>query len=67
MFKPLFGNLFDLDGDGQATFEEELIGLHIMDEMEKARSAESGGIDGFGGFGETDDSDEFGDDSDDGF
>jgi hypothetical protein len=58
MFKPLFGNLFDLDGDGQATFEEELIGLHIMDEMGKAREKD----DLFG------DDDEFGDDgSDDDF
>ena len=58
MFKPLFGNLFNLDGDGQATFEEELIGLHIMDEMGKAREKD----DLFG------DDDEFGDDgSDDDF
>ena len=58
MFKPLFGNLFDLDGGGQATFEEELIGLHIMDAMGKAREKD----DLFG------DDDEFGDDgSDDDF
>lgn len=59
MFKPLFGNLFDLDGDGKATFEEELIGLHIMDEMGRARRKE----DPFA------DADEFGEDDfgDDGF
>ncbi len=62
MFKPLFGNLFDLNGDGQATFEEELIGLHIMDEMGKARQKddlfdddEFGAADDFGGDGSDDD------------
>ncbi len=33
MFEPLFGDLFDLDGDGKATFEEELIGMHIISEV----------------------------------
>ncbi|MBQ2095641.1 MAG: hypothetical protein II474_07030 [Firmicutes bacterium] len=56
MFKPLFGNLFDLDGDGQATFEEELIGLHIMDEMGKAREKDDlFGDDEFGDDGSDDD------------
>ena len=50
MFKPLFGDLFDLDGDGKATFEEELIGLHIMDEMEResGKNSDPFGDDGFG-------------------
>lgn len=62
MFKPLFGNLFDLDSDGQATFEEELIGLHIMDEMGKADEKddlfdddEFGDADDFGDDGSDDD------------
>ncbi len=55
MFKPLFGNLFDLDGDGQATFEEELIGLHIMDEMGKAHKKDDL-LGDYDGFGEADDS-----------
>ncbi len=58
MFKPLFGNLFDLDGDGKATFEEELIGLHIMDEMERSRQ-KSNSFEDADEFGEDDD---FGDD-----
>ncbi len=62
MFKPLFGNLFDMDGDGQATFEEELIGLHIMDEMGKAcQKDDLFDDDEFG------DADDFGDGSDDDF
>ncbi len=58
MFKPLFGNLFDLDGDGQATFEEELIGLHIMDEMGKAHEKDDL-CDNYDGFGEEDNSETF--------
>ena len=57
MFKPLFGNLFDLDGDGQATFEEELIGLHIMDEMGKAREKDD--LFGDGEFGDDGSDDDF--------
>ena len=53
MYKPLFGNTFDLDGDGKATFEEELIGLHIMDEMERSRQ-QSDPFEDSDGFGEDD-------------
>lgn len=58
MFEPLFGDLFDLDGDGTATFEEEVFGLIMTDEMERAREKRSGlfDTDGF--------DDDFGEDFD---
>ena len=33
--EPLFGDLFDLNGDGVATPFEEMLGLGMLDEMEK--------------------------------
>ena len=36
MFEPLFGDLFDLDGDGKVTFEEELIGFHIVNDLSRS-------------------------------
>ena len=31
----LFGNLFDFNGDGKTDFIEEMMGLEILDEMER--------------------------------
>lgn len=31
----LFGNLFDFNGDGKTDFIEEMMGLEILDEIER--------------------------------
>ena len=33
--KPLFGNLFDLDGNGRVSPEEELFGIAVMQKMQQ--------------------------------
>lgn len=33
--KPLFGNLFDLDGNGRVSPEEELFGIAMMKKMQQ--------------------------------
>lgn len=50
---PLFGTLFDLDGNGRVTFEEELFGITAMQKMSQEQKSLA-------------DTDELGDDSDDG-
>ena len=42
MFDDLFGGLFDFNGDGQTDFAEEMLGLAIIDDMEKTDGKESG-------------------------
>ena len=56
MWNDLFGNLFDLDGNGRTDPTEALIGFQILEEMEK----ESRGEDE-----EDDDDDEDGEDEED--
>ena len=34
-FDDMFGGLFDFDGDGETDMLEGMIGLHILDEMDK--------------------------------
>ena len=33
----LFGGLFDFDGDGNSTMGEEILGIILTEDMEKAR------------------------------
>ena len=34
-FDDMFGGLFDFNGDGETDFMESVVGLHILDEMDK--------------------------------
>ena len=34
-FDDMFGGLFDFNGDGETDFMESVMGLHILDEMDK--------------------------------
>lgn len=40
--KPLFGNTFDLNGDGRVGFAEELFGYTMMQKMRKESSEITG-------------------------
>ena len=42
MFDDLFGGLFDFNGDGHTDFGEEMLGLAIIDDIEKSHKRESG-------------------------
>ena len=36
----LFGGLFDFDGDGDTDLAEMILGLHILDELQKEEEKE---------------------------